>query len=64
MLSAMAGDDNMLMMAMLSGFLGIAVLMFGGNAAPPHLGVILAGVPFFLIGAYGTLFYWARGRFR
>jgi hypothetical protein len=26
--------------------------------------MILASVPFFLVGAYGTLFYWARGRFR
>jgi hypothetical protein len=61
---AMANDDNMLMMAMLSGFLGVVVLMFGGNSTPPHVLMILASVPFFLVGAYGTLFYWARGRFR
>jgi hypothetical protein len=52
------------MMAMLSGLLGLAVLMLGGNAQPPQFGVVLFGAPFFLIGAYGTLFYWARGRFR
>ena len=60
----MATDDNTLMIAMLSGLLGVAVLMLGGNAQPPHIGVILVGAPFLLVGAYGTLFYWARGRFR
>jgi hypothetical protein len=52
------------MMALLGGLLGIAVLMLGGNASPPNLPVVLAGAPLFLGGAYGTLFYWARGRFR
>lgn len=60
----MADEDQHLMMAMLSGLLGLGVLMIGGNAQPPHIGVLLAGAPLFLLGAYGTLFYWARGRFR
>ena len=49
---------------MLSGLLGVVVLMFGGNATPPHVAMFLASLPFFLVGAYGMLFYWARGRFR
>ena len=60
----MSDDDQYLMMSMLSGFFGLAVLMIGGNAQPPHLGVLLVGALPFLVGAYGTLFYWARGRFR
>jgi hypothetical protein len=59
-----ADDDQYLMMSMLSGLLGLGVLMMGGNASPPNIGVLLAGTPLFLIGLYGTLFYWARGRFR
>lgn len=60
----MGDEDQYLMMAMLCGLLGVGVLMIGGNAQPPHLGVVLAGTPLFLAGAYGTIYYWARGRFR
>jgi hypothetical protein len=61
---AVADEDQYLMMAMLGGLLGLGVVMLGGNAEPPHMGVLLAGVSLLLAGAYGTLFYWARGRFR
>ena len=64
MLRAVANEDQYLMMALLSFLLGVAVLMLGGNAHPPNVIVLLAGAPLFLAGAYGTLFYWARGRFR
>ena len=52
------------MMALLGVLFGLAVLMLGGNASPPNIAVVLAGAPVFLAGAYGTLFYWARGRFK
>ena len=35
----------------------VVVLMFGGNSPPPHVLTILASVPFFLVGVYGTLYY-------
>lgn len=60
----MATEDQYLMMALLSVLLGMAILILGGSARPPNVVVVLAGTPVFLAGAYGTLFYWARGRFR
>ena len=64
MLRDVTSEDHNLVMALLGGLFGLAVLMLGGNAHPPNLPVVFVGAPVFLAGVYSTIFFWAKGRFR
>jgi predicted membrane-bound spermidine synthase len=48
------------MMSLLGGFFGVAVLMLGAAAEPPHTTWLIVGAVFLIGGIYGTVFYLVR----
>ena len=52
------------MMSLLGAFFGVAVLMLGGAAEPPHTTWLIVGAVFLLGGIYGTVFYLVRAKYR
>ena len=51
-------------MSLLGGFFGVAVLMLGGAAEPPHATMLIVGAVLLIGGIYGTVFYWVRAKYR